>query len=151
MSRLHSTLLALVLGAAATAALFAAARTVRLGQKTSAEKSTHAVARDLAFRQAKLDRWSRSLQQARAKRPPALPKLPKFAPVKAPSAATAASPVSQTAVAAQPKVSYVRRQTVVKYRHAKGASSTTTTPSTWSDDGASSDDGAGGGPAPGGD
>ena len=139
MSRLHSTLLALVLGAAAIAGLFAAVQTVRLGQKTSAQTSTRAAARDLAFRQARLTRWSRSLQEARAKRPPALPKIPKFAPVESPPAT--ASPVAQTAPTAPPKVTYARRQTVVEYRHATGSPSTATTSAAWSDDGGQSDDG----------
>src|SRR6476646_5177412 len=82
MSRLHSTLIALVLGSVAAAGLFAGVKTVRLGQTVSA--ATHPVAaRELALRQAKLDRWSRSLRAQQAKRPPALPRVPKFASVSA--------------------------------------------------------------------
>jgi hypothetical protein len=136
MSRLHSTLVALVLGAAAAAGLFAAVHTVRLGQKVSAPKPA---APEIASRQAKLARWSRSLREARAKHPPTLPKLPRFAPVQ-----TAATPVAAPA----PQVTYVRPQPVVKYQRASRSTQTTTTTATrssWSDDGGRSDDGTGGG------
>ena len=137
MSRLHSTLVALVLGAAAAAGLFAAVHTVRLGQKVSAPKP--AATGVFASRQAKLARWSRSLRKARAKHPPTLPKLPRFAPVQTPAA-----PV----VAAAPQVKYVQPPPVVKYRRASRSAKTTTTTtnqSSRSDDGGPSDDGTGGG------
>lgn len=138
MSRLHSTLIALVLGSVAVAGVFAGVKTVRLGQKVSVP--THRVsARELAFRQAKLDRWSRSLRAEQAKRPPALPKVPTFAPVSSPPAA--ASTASQ--------VRFVRPKPVVEYQRAAGKSPTAGAPNqqTWSDDDAtaessdSSDDG----------
>jgi hypothetical protein len=141
MSRLHSTLVALVLGAVAAGGLFAAVQTVRLGQ--NALKPTQAAVRELASRQAKLARWSQSLRDARAKHPPALPKFPKFAPVPAP-AAPSATPV---AAAAAP-VRYVRPRPVVKYRRSSTAKTTTTAQSSSSDDGTgsgSSDDGPGAG------
>ena len=106
MSRLHSTLVAFVLGAAAATGLFAVVRTARLGQKVAVPQ-TALIARELAARHAKLARWSRSLQQARAKHPPALPKIPKFAPVHTPSAPAAPS-------AATSQVTYVRPRAVVK-------------------------------------
>jgi hypothetical protein len=141
MSRLHSTFVALVLGAAASAGLFAGVHTVRLGQKTSPAASTNS-AQQIASRQAKLARWSQSLRDARAKHPPALPKIPKFAPVPAASAAPAAAQA-----AAAPPVRYVRPRAVVKYRHAS-KSPQTTTATQWSDDGSGSDpsdDGTGAG------
>jgi hypothetical protein len=143
MSRLHSTLVAFILGGAAAAGLFAAVHTVRLGQNVSAAKAAPVAARKIAARQAKLDRWSRSLQKARAKRPPALPRLPKFKPVQSPPAAPAAAPPPAAAVAAAPQVKYVR-PTVVRYRHASSSpkTSTTTSRSSWSDDGGTSDDGS---------
>jgi uncharacterized membrane protein YgcG len=156
MSRLHATFVALALGAAAVAGLSAAARTVRLGQKTSAPQSTHAAAREIAFRRAKLARWSRSLSEARVKHPPALPKIPKFAPVQRPPAVAAASP---SAAVEASSVTYVRGKAVVKYRHATAPPTTTTTPTSWSDDGESSGDAGpsdggtgegGGGSSPGG-
>lgn len=140
MSRIHSTLIALVIGCAATAGLYATVHTVRLGQKVPAPSIS---ARDLASRQAKLEAWRRSLRATLAKRPPALPKLPHFAPV---PAAPAAPPSVATA---PPPVTYVRAPTVVKYKHASGTATGTSTGS-WSDDG-SSDGGDGGGDSGGGD
>ena len=135
MSRLHSSLIALVLGSVAAAGLFAGVKTVRLGQKVSAAKHPVA-ARELASRQAKLDRWSRSLRAQQAKRPPALPKVPKFAPV--PSPQPAASPVSPAAAVSPvaPQVRYVRPKPVLKYQRAAGKSTTTATSTqrSWSDD-----------------
>ena len=131
MARLHSTLIAFVIGAAATAGLYAAVHTVRLGQKAHAPSVS---AHDLASRQAKLASWRRSLAAARAKRPPKLPKLPHFAPV-------AAQPAPPPSVAtARPHVTYVQAPTVVKYEHAP-ATTTTTSTTSWSDDG--SDDSGG--------
>ena len=143
MNRIHSTLIALVIGAAATAGLYAAVQTVRLGQKAPAPSVSP---RDLASRQAKLVAWSRSLHATLAKRPPALPKLPHFAPVPT-QPAPAPAPAPSVAPTPAP-VTYVQAPTVVKYKHATSA--TTTTTSSWSDDG-SSDDGSGGGSDDGGD
>jgi hypothetical protein len=127
MTRIHSTLIAVLIGAAATAGLHAAVHTVRLGQKAPAPAVS---AHDLASRQAKLAAWRRSLDATLAKRPPALPKLPHFAPVPAPQA-----PPPSVATA-PPPVTYVQAPTVVTYKHAPA---TTTTPTTTS----SSDDGSG--------
>jgi hypothetical protein len=130
MTRIHSTLIALVLGAAAAAGLYAAVHTVRLGQKTPASSvSRH----DLAARQAKLSAWGRSLEVALRKRPPALPKLPHFAPV-APRQLVA----PQTVATAQPPVTYVHAPTVVRYEHAP-APTTTTTATAGTDDEPSDD------------
>ena len=135
MSRLHSTLIALVLGSVAAAGLFAGVKTVRLGQKVS--RPTHPVAaRELAFRQAKLDRWSRSLWAQRAKRPPALPKFPKFAaPVSSQAAAPAASTAATTSPTTAP-VKYVRPRPVVSYQRpaAKSSTTATSTGQSWPDD-----------------
>jgi hypothetical protein len=142
MSRLHSTLVALVLGAAAAGGLFATVRTVRLGQKTAAPQPLP-ITRELASRQAKLARWSRALERARAKHPPALPKLPKFAPIRTPPAAPAAPPAAPVTAAAPP-VRYVRAQPAVKYRHAaKPHTSTGSSQPASSDDGTSDDRGDG--------
>jgi hypothetical protein len=143
MSRLHSTFIALVLAAATATGLFAAVHSVRLGQKVSATHPTSVSARDIASRRAKLARWSRSLHRALAKRPPALPKLPKFAPVQVPQAPTPATAPAAAATPAAPPVTYVRPKPVVTYRHA--ATPTTSTTTTWSDDGGSDDGGGGGG------
>ncbi len=143
MTRIHSTLIALVIGAAATAGLYAAIHTVQLGQKAATPSIS---ARELASRQAKLVAWRRSLAAARTKKPPALPKLPHFAPV-------AAQPAPAVpAATAQPKVTYVQAPTVVKYTHATTSPATTTTGS-WSDDGSGGGDDGGdnGGDSGGGD
>lgn len=153
MSRLHSTLVALVLGAAACAGFFAAVHTVRLGQKASVAKPVPVAARELAARRAKLTRWSHSLEQARTKRPPALPKLPEFAPVQTSQAATPASGAAP-APTAPPPVEYVQPQQVIKYRRASAPAAATTSGTTesWSDDSGGSDDGgAGDGSGAGGD
>ena len=129
MNRIHSTLIALVIGAAATAGLYAALHTVRLGQKAAQPTVS---ARALAARQAKLTAWGRALDTALAKRPPALPKLPHFSPVQAPAPSVA-----------QPHVTYVQAPPVVKYEHAPPRATTTTTSSSSddeSDDDGSSDD-----------
>jgi hypothetical protein len=135
MSRLHSTIVAFVLGAAAASGLLAVGRTVRLGQRAAAVQPT-LIARELASRRAKLDHWSRNLEQAKAKHPPALPKIPKFAPVHIPPAPPAAAPA-----AAAPQVTYVQPPTVVKYRHAAPHTSTGSSKSSSSDDGRSDDGG----------
>lgn len=152
MSRLHSTLVAFVLGAAAATGLFATVRTLRLGQ-TAAAPQTALIARELAARQAKLTRWNHSLEQARAKHPPALPKIPKFAPVHIPRAP--AAPPAAPVAAATPQVTYVRPRAVVKYQHASTShpshtSTGSSQPSSSSGDDRS-DDGEGGGDGGGGD
>ena len=129
MNRIHSTLIAVLIGAAATAGLYAAAHTVRLGQKAPAPSVS---AHDLASRHAKLAAWGRSLDTARAKRPPALPKLPHFAPVRA---AQAPSAIATT----PPPVTYVQAPPVVKYEHAPPATAPTSSPS----DDEAGDDGSG--------
>jgi hypothetical protein len=131
MSRIHSTVIALLIGAAATAGLAAAVHTVRLGQKSPTPSvSSH----DLALRQAKLVAWSRSLHTTLAKRPPKLPKLPHFALV-----ATEPAPPAPIETA-QPPVTYVKAPTVVKYKHAPAP--TTTTTATGENDDESGDDGS---------
>ena len=131
MNRIHSTLIAVVIGAAATAGLYAALHTVRLGQKAAQPTVS---ARALAARQAKLMVWGRALDTALATRPPALPKLPHFSPLQAPAPAPSV---------AQPQVTYVQAPPVVKYEPAPPPATTTTTSSRSddeSDDDGSSDD-----------
>ena len=130
MNRIHSTLIAFLIGAAAAAGLYAAVNTVRLGQKAPAPSIS---AQDVASRHAKLAAWGRSLHAALAKRPPALPKLPHFAPV--PSRSATPPPSVATA---QPHVTDVQSPTVVKYEH-EPTPATTTTTSSWSDDDSADD------------
>lgn len=145
MSRLHSTFVAFVLGGAAATGLFAMVRTVRLGQKVAAPHPA-LIAEQLAAREAKLARWTRSLEQARAKHPPPLPKIPKFAPVHVAPAAPPAAP----ATASAPQTTYVRPRAVVTYRHAAAPhTSTGSSKPSSSDDGRS--DGGGGDDSGGGD
>lgn len=138
MSRLHSTLVALVIGAAAAAGLFATTRTVRLGQKAAAPRPP-LLARELASRREKLARWSQSLQEARAKHPPALPKIPRFEPVRVPSTTSSAGAVAASA----PQVRYVRPRAVVSYRHAAAPHTSTGSSQPSSSDDGRSDDGGG--------
>jgi hypothetical protein len=145
MSRLHSTFVALVLAAATSVGLFAAVHTVQLGQKVAAPRSAPVAARDLASRQARLDRWSKSLQRERVKHPPALPKLPKFAPVQAPQAGPASPAATAAATASAPQVRYVRPRPVVRYRHASPSAKTSASSQSSSSDDGGSDDGATGG------
>jgi uncharacterized membrane protein YgcG len=140
MSRLHSTLVAFVLGAAAATGLFAIVRTIRLGQGVAAVQPA-LIAREFASRQTKLAHWSRSLERARAKHPPALPKIPRFAPIQIPTAAPPAAPVAGTAT---PQVTYVRPRAVVKYRHASAPHTSTGSSQPSSLDDGGSDDGGGG-------
>ena len=128
MSRIYATLLALGISTGATACLYGAVRTMQLGQASASPKAPVV---QVASRKAKLAAWRRSLEAALAKRPPALPKLPHFAPVPtrpAPPAAAAATP--------QPHVTYVKPPPVVKYEPAPPpATTTTTTTTSWGDDG----------------
>jgi hypothetical protein len=137
MSRIHSTLIALVIGAAATTGMYAAVHTVQLGQKAAAPTIPAHV---LAARKAKLAAWRHSLHATLAKRPPKLPKLPHFAPV----AAAQPAPPPPPAATAQPRVTYVQAPTVVQYKHAPAAT-TTTSKTSWSDDGSGDDGGGSGG------
>ena len=132
MNRIHSTLIAIVIGAAAAAGLYAAVNTIHLGQKSAVPSIS---ARDVAARQAKLTTWRHSLDAALSKRPPALPKLPHFAPVSAPAVAPS------SAATAQPRVTYVRPPEVVRYEHEPPPATTTTATTSWSDD-ESDDDGS---------
>jgi uncharacterized membrane protein YgcG len=140
MSRLHSTFVAFVLGAAAATGLFAMSRTLRLGQ-TAAATPPALIARELAVRRAKLAHWSHNLQEARAKHPPALPKIPVFAPIHIPSAP--AAPPAAPAAAATPQVTYVRPKAVVTYRHASAPHTSTGSSKPSSSDDGGSDDGGG--------
>lgn len=128
MTRIHSILIALVVCAAATAGLYAATKTAQLGQKAAAPSISQ---RDLASRQAKLVAWHRSLVAARTRRPPALPKLPHFAPAPARPAPVAAAP---------PRVTYVQAPAIVKFEH-QPATPTTPETSSWSDAESSDDSG----------
>jgi hypothetical protein len=77
MKRIHTLVIALVLGAAAAAGLVAATRTVDVG---AAEARPQLSESAIAARTARLDRLERSLEKALARRPPKLPKVPEVSP-----------------------------------------------------------------------
>jgi hypothetical protein len=121
MARKHAFILAIALGLAATVGALAAVDTAQLG-KPQAKPSTVA-AQNVALRKRTglLDRQQAALKRALAKRPPRLPKVPKFAPVAmpAPAPAQVAAPASAPAPAAAPsqRVQYVRAAPVVVVKH----------------------------------
>jgi hypothetical protein len=100
MKRVHTLFIALMLGAAASAGVLAATRTVDLGEAASPNPAS---AQAIAARSAKLDQVERSLQQALAKRPPELPKVPR----------SQHAGVATARTASQGGVVYVRPQAVV--------------------------------------
>lgn len=142
MPRLHGFIVSLLIAGGIVAGAMAATRTVHLGQAAAA---TPTVADSvITSRRAQLDRFASSLHRAAAAKPPALPKLPKFAPVTiptvppppparvltaAPAPATVPSKseqpkakhVAKLAVAApqaEPPVEYVQPPPVVRYQQA---------------------------------
>lgn len=100
MRKLHVTIVAALLAAAAVLGTLAATRTVTLG-------AAHTRASDAAVvsRARQLDRFESSLRRALAKTPPALPTVPK----------TVAGPAQ--AAPAQARVVYRRPPAVVVVRH----------------------------------
>jgi len=144
LSRLHGFIVSLLLAGGITAGAFAATRTIHLGQAAAA---TPKVADSVVVsRRAQLDKFESSLRQAAAAKPPALPKLPRFAPVTiptvpppppAPVQAAAPAPAPQPAPAkpaapkvkrvvklaaaapqAEPPVEYVQPPPVIQYQQA---------------------------------
>jgi hypothetical protein len=137
MHRLHAVVISLLLAGAAVAGASAAFRTVSLGP--TAAKPATVPERVVAARRAKLDRWSAQLEHARASRPPALPKVPRFAPVVVPTvpatqlavrSASAPRPPARTE-AAPPKqaVTYVQAPPKIQYVQPPAAPAQTTTTS----------------------
>ena len=80
MTRLHSTLLAFVLGAVATAGLFAMSRTVRLGQGV-AGGTAGSIATSARLEAGEARPLEPQPAQGEGEAPACAPKLPKFAPV----------------------------------------------------------------------
>jgi hypothetical protein len=107
-----------------------AMRTVHLGQ--AAPKPTTVPHALLVARRAKLDRFQQYLRKARESKPPALPRVPRYAPVVVPPAPP---PVEQVPLTPRPParrpVRYVRPKPVVEYVR---PAATTTTTSPWGDD-----------------
>lgn len=115
MIRKHALIVSLILGLAAAAGAVAAVRTAHLGQ--SSAKATTSTAQTgaqvLLQRQRLLNREEAALKRALSKRPPKLPKVPKF-PAAAPQTQLASGSVS---AAAAPRVRYVRPAPIVVVKH----------------------------------
>lgn len=101
MHKLHITLVAGLLAAAAVLGTFAATHTVSLG-------SAHARTSDASVRarEHRLNRFEASLHRALAKKPPALPTVPKTSAAQRPGTS-----------ATQPRVVYRRPPAIVIVRH----------------------------------
>ena len=125
MGRLKGLALSLVVAACIVAGAAAATRTAHLGQAaTEPQRVPDTV---LAARRAKLDRVERSLRKAQDARPPALPRVPHFAPVPVPAPLTvralasdvapapAPAAPARTAPAAEAPVTYEQSPPVVTY------------------------------------
>jgi uncharacterized membrane protein YgcG len=148
MRRLHAIAIALLLGAGIAAGAAASLETVHLGTAAAATPAT-VPDQTIATRRATLARWSASLQKARAAHPPALPEVPRYAPVQIPTmpalpAVEAAAPPTPTttverSVAPAPattstgttttepaQATYVQPPPIVQYRQAPAV----TTPAT---------------------
>jgi hypothetical protein len=102
MSKLHVTLIASLLAAAATLGAVAVTHTVKLGAANRASTAKTAVTRTK-----RLDQFEASLQRALARKPPALPAVPKTPAV----SALPAAPASQA------RVVYRRPPAIVVVRH----------------------------------
>lgn len=102
MSRRHAFVLSLAIGLVAVVGVFAAARTVGLGNQARAASDAQ-----IARRAAVLDRYAASLQKALAQRAPALPPL---------SGASAKG----AAVAPPVRVVYHRPPPIVIHKHRSG-------------------------------
>ena len=81
MRMIHTLVVALAVGAAGVAGVYAASHTVRLGPTATAATVSDA---EIAQREQTLAQSERQLRQALARRRPALPPLPRFKPVHAP-------------------------------------------------------------------
>ena len=119
MARTHAVILSLFLGMAAGAGALAAVQTAHLGQPSAAASAPKSQTVALRARTRLLDREQAALRRALAKRPPTLPKVPRFAPVAAPAPGSQNAPVSMpaSATAAAPRVRYVRPAPIVVVKH----------------------------------
>jgi hypothetical protein len=115
MARKHALIVAVVLGLAAAVGAVAAIKTAGLGQAQANASSTPSQSAQLLRRTRLLDRQEAALRRAVVRRPPKLPRVPRFAPVAAPTPAPA-SPVAAAPPAA-PRVQYVRPAPVIVVKH----------------------------------
>ncbi len=98
MSRKHSLVISVLLGACVVTGASAALKTTHLGQ--AGKKADLTPASVIEARRAKLGRYEASLQKALRARTPALPAVPRFAPVSMPVVASA--PVAEAAPTTAP-------------------------------------------------
>ena len=98
MSRKHSLVISVLLGACVVTGASAALKTTHLGQ--AGKKADLTPTSVIEARRAKLDLYEASLQKALRAKTPALPAVPRFAPVSLPVVASA--PVAATAPTTAP-------------------------------------------------
>jgi hypothetical protein len=110
MSKVHITVIASLLAAAAILGAVATTHTVKLGAANHA-----AAANTIVSRTKQLDKFEASLRQALAKKPPALPTVPAASATLSAASRAAAAPAP--AAAAQPRVIYRRPPAIVVVRH----------------------------------
>lgn len=122
MARKHAVVVALFLGLAAAVGGFAAIKTAALGQPQARASASTNESAALLRRTRILDRQEVALRRAIAKRPPRLPKVPKFAPVSIPRPAVPAQVATASSAAAAPQttVRYVRPALVIVTKHRAG-------------------------------
>ena len=122
MRRILIGLLSLTVGLAVAAAAVGLVRTAGIAAKTKPAKAS---TQSILKRQNALDKAALALRKASARRPPKLPKVPKFAHVHIPKVPAAAPVASVRSVAAAPTtapsaasspVIYKRKPPVVRYK-----------------------------------
>jgi hypothetical protein len=119
VSRLHALVVSLVLGAAGVVGAIAATQTMHLGAASAAPAQMDRAA--VRARAKRLNTWARTLNSTLAKRPPALPGVPQFAPVPVASYGTAVPVAARTVTQTR------RHTTTVKTRQRPGRSVMTAT------------------------
>ena len=124
MARKHAFVVALFLGLAAAVGGFAAIKTAALGQPQAKASASTNQSAALLRRTRILDRQEVALRRAITKRPPRLPKVPRFAPVSIPRPSTPAQVATASTAAAAPApqttVRYVRPAPVIVTKHRAG-------------------------------
>jgi hypothetical protein len=126
----YAAVISLILALAVGAGAYAAQQT-SAASSSSATAGAKGVSAQVARRTRALDRMEASLRRALRQRPPALPRMPKFKPVKVepvttpPAAGSATAnastpPAAPAQPATQPRVVYVRPPARVVTVHRKG-------------------------------
>jgi hypothetical protein len=112
MNRTRALIVALAVGLAAVAGVFALGNTLSLGNQAHASTD-----KQVAQRTAQLDRYEASLRKALAQKPPALPPVPAAATVTASPQSAVSTPVQS---AAPVRVVYHRPPPVIVTKHRAG-------------------------------